>query len=298
MAKPLPDLWRIELSATTESLALFEEALGPFVDTISWFAVGDIDDPDVGWRIEGFARRAPDRPALVSALSAAAAALGIEPPDPHHSRVPERDWLADNLRDFPPIRAGRFFVHGSHYEDALPAGTEPLEIDAGTAFGSGEHATTWGCLVALDGLGRRRRFHRPLDVGCGSGILSLAMARLWPARVRAVDIDPRAAQVARFNALRNGLGARVRTSPNHGYRGFFVARGGPYDLVTANILARPLMAMAKDLDRHLAPGGVAVLSGLLGRHFRAVLNAHRQRGFRLVRRIVVNDWQTLIIRKG
>src|SRR5205823_2106389 len=125
-------------------------------------------------------------------------------------RLPERDWLAENRRAFPPVRVRRFFIHGSHWREAAPAGMIPIEIDAATAFGTGEHASTSGCLLALDRLARRRRFRRPLDIGTGSGILAIAAAKRLHRTVLASDIDPAAVRVAGHHIRRNGLAGRAR----------------------------------------------------------------------------------------
>lgn len=298
MPRPTAEIWRIAITVPEHAVAGFETALEDFADAVTWFIPPERDIGDGGpWFVEGYARAAPDRPALTAALAAMAAALGVEAPEPCVERVPARDWVSENLRDFPPIRAGRFFVHGSHFEGRQPPGSLPLTVDAGTAFGSGEHATTWGCLIAIDRLARRRRFRRPLDVGCGSGILAMAMARTWPVPVLATDIDPQAARVAAFNAARNGLRGRVRAVTADGYRSRAVAAGPVYDLILANILARPLCRLARDLAAHLAPGGVAVLSGLLDRQERQVLAAHRRHGLSLAGRVAVKGWHTLILRR-
>lgn len=296
MSKPRPDLWRVALTVPESALDTFDAALEPHADTVSMM-LPEGKDPGEGadWRLEAVSRQPFDQTAVEVALGLAAAAAGIAPPVPEFSRLPQRDWLQENLRSFPPIAAGRFFVHGSHWDGRVPPGTVPLLVDAGTAFGSGEHATTFGCLVALDRLAKRRRFARPLDMGCGSGILALAMAHLWPAPVLAADIDPESVRVARFNARRNQVAARIKAVPSDGYRNPAVTRGRPYDLIVANILARPLCRMAPRLKSHLAPGGVAVLSGLLARQERQVLNAHRAQGLRLLARVAVNGWTTLVV---
>lgn len=296
MAKPRPDLWRIAVTVPEHALDAFEAALEPHADAVSMMLPPGKDPGDgADWRLEAVCRTPPDRAAVEVALDLAAAAAGVAAPPAEYSRLPQVDWLQENLRAFPPIAAGRFFVHGSHWHGKLPGGAIPLLVDAGTAFGSGEHATTFGCLVALDRLARRRRFARPLDMGCGSGILALAMAHLWPAKVTAADIDPESVRVARFNARRNRVGARVAAMPSDGYRNPALRRRRPYDLIVANILARPLCRMAPRLNSHLAPGGVAVLSGLLARQERQVLNAHRSQGLKLLGRVAVNGWTTLIV---
>ncbi len=296
MAKPHPDLWRAALTVPEHALDAFEAALSAHADAVSMM-LPEGKDPGEGadWRLEGVFRAPPDRAAIDVALAVCAASLGMEAPAAEYSRLPQVDWLTENLQSFPPIRVGRFFVHGSHWEGQAPKATLPLLVDAGTAFGSGEHPTTIGCLTALTHIAKCRRVFRPLDLGCGSAILAMGMARLWPVRVRAADIDPESVRVSRFNAERNRLARRIGAVVSDGYRNPVVTRGRPYDLIVANILARPLCRMAPQLKRHLAPGGMAVLSGLLTRQERQVLNAHRLQGLRLVSRVVVNGWTTLVL---
>ncbi len=178
-----------------------------------------------------------------------------------------------------------------------PPGSIPLEIDAATAFGTGEHPSTRGVLLALDGLARRRRFRRPLDIGTGTGVLAIAAAKRLHRAVLASDIDCAAARVAAHHVGRNGLRGQVRVICAPGYRARAVRRSR-YDLILSNILARPLSLMARDLAHALAPGGVAVLSGLLRRQERMVLAAHRMQGLALARRIAIEGWSTLILRSG
>jgi ribosomal protein L11 methyltransferase len=289
MEKP-QDLWRMELRATRETVEDFEDALAPFCDSVSRF----VDDSDTEWRIGGLSAAEPNANAVAASLAARAKTHGMDAPRVEISRVPQRDWLLENLREFPPLAAGRFFIFGSHFDGHLPPGVIPLNVDAGAAFGSGEHATTEGCLLALEGLANRR-FTRPLDVGCGSGILAMAMARLWHVPVLASDIDPRSVQVARENARLNGLAGLVRAHGGPGYRSPVISRGAPYDLIASNILANPLCRMARELARNIAPGGVAVLSGFLERDANRVLSAHRRLGLHLIRRITIRGWQTLVL---
>jgi ribosomal protein L11 methyltransferase len=297
MPPVFPDIWRLRLTVTMDTLPVFEEVFERHAEAVTMFMEdrSGISDGDCDWFLEGFSRTPPDRTAIVSALSAVAAANGIDAPPLEIERLPNVDWVLENLRDFPPISAGRFFVHGSHWQGSPPVGAIGIEIDAGTAFGSGEHATTRGCLLALDGLGKKRRRTRVLDLGSGSGILGIAAAKLWAADVLCTDIDPSAVKVLAGNAANNRVGARVTAVVSDGYRNPAVGRGRPYELIFANILARPLCRFAPDLAAHLAPDGLAVLSGLLERQERMVMANHERQGLRLKQRILIDGWATLVI---
>lgn len=292
-------LWRLTATVRDEASAnVVSAAFDGAAGAVSAFETR----PGGVWTIEAYAERAPDRAALEAAGALAAIGFGVAASglfdDLRIERLAPRDWVRENQQSFPPIRVGRFFIHGSHHDGTLPAGAIALRIDAATAFGTGEHATTRGCLLALGALGRRRRFRHPLDMGSGTGILAMAASRLWSCAVLACDIDAGSVHVARENVRVNGLASRIRLLRSEGYRSAAIRRDAPFDLVTANILARPLAAMAGNLAASLAPDGVAVLSGLLGRHVPLVLAAHRAHGLELRRRIEVEGWQTLVLSRN
>jgi ribosomal protein L11 methyltransferase len=289
-------LWRLTATVPDEASAnVVSAAFDHAASAVSAFETR----PGGVWTVEAYAERAPDRAALEAAGALAAIGFGVVAEglfdDLRIESLVPRDWVRENQQSFPPIRVGRFFIYGSHHDKALPSGAIGLRIDAATAFGTGEHATTRGCLLALAALGRRRRFRHPLDMGSGTGILAMAASRLWSCSVLACDIDAGSVHVARENVGVNGLASRIRLLRSDGYRSAAIRRAAPFDLVTANILARPLAGMAGDLAASLAPGGVAVLSGLLSRHVPFVLAAHRTHGLGLRRRIEVEGWQTLIL---
>jgi ribosomal protein L11 methyltransferase len=289
-------LWRLSAEFADEASA--NAVAASFATVASAVSVFEAR-PGGAWKVEAYAELAPDRAALEAAGALAAIACGVELSglleDVTVHRIAPRDWVRENQQSFPPIRVGLFFIHGSHHDKAAPAGALALRIDAATAFGTGEHATTRGCLLALDGLAKARRFRRPLDMGSGTGILAMAAARRWSCAVLACDIDAGSVHVARENVRENGLAARIRLLRSDGYRNPAVRRGAPFDLVTANILARPLAAMAQDLAAVLARDGVAVLSGLLARQAPLVLAAHRAHGLTLRRLIAVDGWATLVL---
>ena len=283
--------WRVSLVAPGEHCDAFADVIAEDGGAVSWFEVG----PGGPWRVSALVAARPDRAELEARAAIMAAALGVEPPAVAVEPVPDTDWLAATRAAFPPLRVGRFFIHGAHI---APRGPIDIEIDAGLAFGSGEHATTRGCLIAIDALARRARPGRVLDMGCGSGILAIAAAKVWRAEALAVDIEERAIATARANARRNEVSNRVRTRRSDGFRDPAIARRAPYDLIVANILARPLIALAPDIARRLAPGGAVVLSGLIARQERMVLAAYRPRGLALVRRIDVAGWHTLVLERA
>ena len=252
---------------------------------------------DAEWVLEGLSEVEPDREAVERGARALARDTGYEVPSFKYDLVPPINWVAENLASFPPIRWERYFIHGSHYDETLPGGLVPLKLDAGTAFGSGEHPTTGGCLLALDKLAKRHRFRRPLDVGCGSGILSIAAAKTWGVPVLATDIDPESVSVTQSNAHINEVGDLVSSTVSDGYKNRRITRNGPYDLITSNILARPLARMAKNLGQHLAPGGFAVISGVVERDAQWMVTAHRLAGLHLVEHTILTGWSTLVFHR-
>jgi len=284
-----PALWRIEVRVPVAVAESFAAAVEAVAEAVSWTV------PDDGGLalVQGYAEVEPDAALLGYGLALAAEAAGLPPPAADVRWLAPRDWVADNRRDLPPLSIGRFRLLGSHHDEAPPAGSLLIRLDAATAFGSGRHATTAGCLIALQDMARTLRPRRVLDMGCGSGILAIAMASLWPVRVMAADIDPEAVRVAAANARRNGV--RLSTAISDGFRAPAVLAAGPYDVIVANILANPLKRMAGALAAALTPGGRAVLSGLLAADAHAVVAAHRARGLLLQRRIVIDGWATLVV---
>ncbi len=294
-----PALWQIVFPVTSATAERFATAVEPLCRTVGWFGNEHSDD----WRVEGIVAAPFDPAPFHAATGACALGLGVRPPAVRFAPLPVRDWVRDTLASFRPIRAGRYRVQGSHVADSAETGRDgagiALTIDAGLAFGTGEHATTQGCLRALDALARRRRFRSVLDLGCGTGILALAAAATWPrARVTASDIDPEAVTAAQANARRNRLGGRVSIVLADGLSQRQLSRRAPFDLALANILARPLIRLARSLSRAVAPGGILVLSGVIAADAAWVMAPYRAQGFRLARRLDVNGWATLVMRKG
>lgn len=207
--------------------------------------------------------------------------------------IPDIDWIAKSLEGLTPVRAGRFLVHGSHDRDKVRPHDLAIEIDAGQAFGTGHHGTTAGCLEMIDMVVRAKKPKNALDLGTGSGVLALAVAKLAHIPVLATDIDWVAVKVAKENALRNGVPHGVTFRTAAGFQSTAFSQHGPFDLIIANILARPLMKMAPQLVRHMAPGGSIILSGILASQRWKVIAAYRSAGVQHVRTLWRNGWVTI-----
>ena len=248
---------------------------------------------DGRWAVEIYFDHPPDHGevrGLLSRVGGPGAGAGVA-----FSTVTARDWVAHSLEGLAPVPAGRFVVHGAHDRRFVPANRIGIEIEAALAFGTGHHGTTRGCLLALDRLLDRRRPRRVLDIGCGTGVLAIAAARALRRRVVAGDIDAVSVAVARDNVRLNRAGAFVRVIRSDGLDDRCLRKGGPYDLVFANILLAPLVRLATPIRRVTAPGGRVVLSGLLAAQERPALAAWRSRGFRFERRVVLDGWVTLVV---
>ncbi len=261
------------------------------------FAVGhfEIEDGSGLFEVGAHFEEEPDG----VALALLAAAFGARPWTV--SEVPDVDWVAKVRRDLPPVEAGRFFLYGSHDADKVPAGRVPLLIEAAMAFGTGHHGTTVGCLRAIDRLeGEGFRPRNVADVGAGTAVLAMAAARVWPEarRIVAGDIDPVAVETAQANLAANGLGDRVLCVEAAGLDAPGFRDAAPFDLILANILKGPLIALAPDLAAATAPGGRVILSGILREQAEDVLAAYSRNGINEVARDDIGEWTTLILGKA
>lgn len=255
--------------------------------------VFEMEDGSGLWEVGGYFEEAPDE----TALTLLATAMGAKPFVV--SELPETDWVAHVRRELAPVEAGRFFVYGSHDADKVPEGSEPLLIEAAMAFGTGHHGTTLGCLRALDRLANDGFHGRNVaDIGCGTAVLAMGAARIWPETVLASDIDEVAVDVAAANVLANGLEGRVKCVEAAGFDHPDLAAAAPFDLVFANILKGPLVALAPDMAQALQPGGYAILSGILNEQADEVIEVYARSGINLVHRESIVDWTTLTLRIG
>lgn len=207
--------------------------------------------------------------------------------------LPDIDWIAKSLEGLKPVRAGRFLVHGSHDADKVGVSDIGILIDAGQAFGTGHHGTTAGCLNMINDVLKSRKVRNALDLGTGSGVLAIAVHRMSRIPVVATDIDPVATLVAKQNARRNRVQNGIRFATAPGFHHSVFRENAPFDLIIANILARPLMKLAPDLVRHLSSTGTVILSGILAGQRWKVISAYRGAGLRHLRTTWMNGWVTI-----
>ncbi|MDM9644631.1 50S ribosomal protein L11 methyltransferase [Rhizobium sp. S163] len=254
-------------------------------------ATTEIDEKKNIWEASVYMMREDEddvRVRVEAALSEAFPEMSVQ-----REVIPDVDWVAKSLEGLKPVRAGRFLVHGSHDRDKVRSGDIAIEIDAGQAFGTGHHGTTAGCLEVIDRVVRSRRVRNALDLGTGSGVLAIAVRKLKNIPVLATDIDPIATRVAAENVRRNGIASGIVTETAPGFHSTAFSNHGPFDLIIANILARPLIKMAPQLVTHLAPGGSVILSGILASQRWKVLAAYNGAHLRHVRTIWRNGWVTI-----
>ena len=296
MNQPAP-AWRIAIELPDRScVAAFDEAIS-LEDAV--MAAQEIEGGP-RWSLIGYCGGEPDRKEIELRVAIAAASAAIDPPAIIIEEIPATDWVADYQSRTKPLTIGGFFVYPSHYDGTAPERLAGIKLDAGNAFGTGEHESTSGCLVALEGLrDEGLAVDRALDMGCGSAILAIAMARLWPsATIVAIDNDPSSVDTATENVADNDCAGAVSVAQSDGYGSAVVQSQTPYDLIAANILARPLIDMAPDAASSLTVGGYAILSGILSEQAQTVLDAHESAGFALSDRLDFGKWTTLVLTLG
>ena len=279
-----------------KAVPYFERALDPYAVALMASLIETGPDKNK-WKMEAIFDGKPEENVLDVTIAIAAMSAQIDEPDWDLLPVPKKNWLRENLLEFPPLKLGRYYIYGSHIENPkIPEGMVPLQIDAATAFGSGEHATTQGCLQAFEDVLKINKPKKILDMGCGSGILSMAAAKVLGNKVQidAVDIDPESVRVTSENIRINKVDKNIKVFQSTGYEKIT----DTYDLVFANILARPLMEMAPDLCKHLNNGGLAILSGFLNGQKSWVLKAHEEAGLEFVQSYKIKEWSTAIVKRN
>ena len=270
--------------------------LGDALDRLTPEPIGvgvfELEDGSGLWEVGAYFLEKPDD------ISLALLAAVFQAEEFKISELPEIDWVSKVQRSLKPVVAGRFFVYGSHDSDKVPPDCEPLLIEASMAFGTGHHGTTKGCLLALEQLitdGFKAK--NVIDVGCGTAVLAMAAARIFSANVIASDIDSVAHSVAKMNILANGLDRNIQCFEASGFAHEQIKTKNPFDLIFANILLAPLLAIATDISKYSLSGGYVVLSGILSEQAELVVNKYTGVGFSLSNQIEIGEWVTIIFRK-
>ncbi len=295
-----PVTYSLELKVKFKALPLFIEFCETLSDSIVYFEAEDtktIDSkPEDLWQINVYLDKKIDINDVDQKFSELATASNIEKPLLNLVQVDNLDWVSEVQKTFVPIRAGKFFIHYSGFEENLPKDLINIEINAGRAFGTGEHETTSNCLIALSEF-VQNDLNIALDMGCGSGILAIAMAKLNIEKIIAVDIDEQALIVTEENKRLNHV-QQITVKQSDGYHSDIIRENAPYQIITSNILALPLISMATDAAKNLSEDGILILAGFLKDQQLEVLNAHKQQGLILVKEICIKNWPTLVMKKS
>ncbi len=290
--------WKVSIISPLHFLPALEESIygasGNYIPSITAFEIKDDLDNRL---VEIYYDHEPDTDKLAEAISNMASIFNIGSPHLKLEQLDDINWVAQSQKILEPIDAGRFFLYGGHDFTSIPADKISIQMEAGQAFGTGNHETTKGCLLAISDLHQKINPATMLDLGCGSGVLAIAMAKQWPGKVVASDIDPIATNTAKDNIKLNDAG-NILAITCDGFENSILGESGPYDLIVANILAEPLRLLASDIVGNLSSGAFLVLSGLLKEQQDAVLEAYLRHEMELEGKFPINEWQTLVMRKN
>ena len=299
-------LWRVRVTVPHQVAETTVASLEDHMDTVSWFEC-DIMSNEIDTNgfpiaeefiVEGLSKTIPNQAQLEAELAVISTLLGVSPFPIILDQIDGgADWLTASWHNFPPRTIGRYYVYSGYTESTVPTGLNGIKITAATAFGSGEHETTKGCLLSLSKLSKMRTIQNPLDMGCGSGILAIAIAKTWNCSVIAADNDGESVRVTIQNSILNNCQKYIQAFKSHGFNSEKVKSSGPFDLIVANILARPLCQIAVDAAEALRPNGIIILSGLLERQVQQVLRVYHMQKLHLVQKTVINNWATLTLKK-
>ena len=284
------------IALTTLSGRINASDLGAALERLTPEPIGvgvfELEDGSGLWEVGAYFSEKPDD------ISLALLAAVFQAEEFKISELPKIDWVSKVQRSLKPVVAGRFFVYGSHDSDKVPPDCEPLLIEASMAFGTGHHGTTKGCLLALEQLIKVGfKAKNVIDVGCGTAVLAMAAARIFSANVIASDIDPVAHSVAKMNIIANGLDQNIQCFEASGFAHEQIKTKNPFDLIFANILLAPLLALATDISKYSLSGGYVVLSGILSEQAELVVKKYTGVGFSLSNQMEIGEWVTIIFRK-
>ena len=282
-------MWQIALVVPKKAVDVFEKCLEPFVEAVSIKRY--LDD----WLVRGYSSTKPEQTLIESSILETASSASIAHPALTIQLMPDINWVAESVKGLDPISVGKFLVYGSYNDKPRNLHLIRIQVDAGEAFGTGHHATTKGCLLALSSLKRPANNIRMLDLGCGAGILAIAGAKLWKTKPVASDIDFTAVKVATKNIRTNKLHKSITCLASNGFDSVYIKKRGPFNLIVANILSGPLQQLAKPMRANSAPGATIILSGILDKQSPSVMSSYRLQGFYLRSRFSLDGWTTLIL---
>lgn len=280
----------VDKSIASQYADCLEQAVWPEAMSITWF---ETHDEATDWDIRAYYEIKP----TIDALNQLFIEAGLKPLDIEIINLDENtNWVAESLTALAPIQAGRFFLHGHHDAQKCPAYAIPLEIDANLAFGTGHHGTTKGCLIAIDKVLKTKHFNNVIDLGTGTGLLAIAAAKVLKKPVIATDIDPVATYITAENANINNVPNLILPVIAMGFNHPILHKNAPYDLIIANILAKPLTTMAVEIRKNITKDGSLVLSGLLESQANWVSSYFKAQGFIETERTIIDDWGTLVFK--
>ncbi len=282
-------MWQISFFVPEKTANFFGKCIEPFVEAISMKRHLN------NWLIRAYTTAEPKVGFLETIISEAAKLTNIAYPHLTIELTPNTNWVTEGLKGLDPISVGRFVIYGSYNEKPKNSKLIPLQVDAGEAFGTGHHGSTKGCLLALSAMKRPKPRARMLDLGCGTGILAIATAKLWKLKPVASDIDRTAVRVTIENSRTNKVHRSIKGLTSNGFESIKLKQLGPFDLIIANILSRPLQRLAKPMRSHSKPGTTIILSGLLDQQSNQVLSAYRTQGFKLQSTYSLDGWTTLVL---
>ncbi|MCC3861354.1 50S ribosomal protein L11 methyltransferase [Pseudemcibacter aquimaris] len=299
-----PKTWKISIISPIAFLPALEEILyATYDDEFPSLAAFEIKGDTDNKLMECYLNIEPDMSILQNNIENMASVMGISAPNADVELLEEKNWVAESQKMLKPITAGKFHLYGSHDADSIPEGKLAIQMEAGQAFGTGSHETTNGCLLAISDLCDELNPASILDLGCGSGVLAIAMAKYWDIQIIASDIDPVSVETAKDNIRMNNItalnegenGSGILAVTSDGYEHDAIKSNAPYDITVANILAKPLQMLAPDITSHLKDTGTLVLSGLLQTQEDDVLGAYKKHGWILKKRYPINEWVTLVL---
>lgn len=290
----MTQIWKAEFILPSASIECVEHHLWDSFENLCLYRH---DDDDAKHSVEVTYEGDQNQEDIEKKLSQICNNANIPMPEIVFEKIPDINWLEYVYKKYPPVVAGRFFVHGGHVTE-YPEDKIEISLNAATAFGTGEHGTTKGCLLALDGLFEKHDFQNPIDMGCGAGVLSIAAAKVLNKRITAIDNDDEAVRVTFKNANINSVSNYIVGQCGDGFNASLAIDNAPYDLIMANILAGPLIAMAPDIQKFSQANGYVVLSGILQTQEDKILSIYQSLGFNVIKKYPIDEWQTIVLRNG